>query len=89
MLYNVETMRTAKTISITLPPDLLVKAQELAEREHRTMSELFREALRCYMQTDTQWKALLLRTRAAGEALGIKSEEDVERRSDEYRHAKR
>jgi len=70
-------MCTAKTISITLPPDLLLKAQELAEREHRTISELFREALRCYMQTDMQWKALLLRTRAAGEALGIKSEEDV------------
>jgi hypothetical protein len=30
MLYNVKTMRTAKTISITLPPDLLLKAQELA-----------------------------------------------------------
>ena len=89
MLYNVEAMRTAKTISITMPPDLLLKAQELAEREHRTMSELFREALRCYMQIDAQWKALLLRTRAAGEALGIKSEEDVERLSDEYRHAKR
>jgi predicted transcriptional regulator len=89
MFYNDDAMRTAKTISITLPPDLLLKAQELAEREHRTMSELFREALRCYMQTDTQWKALLLRTRAAGQALGIKSEEDVERLSDEYRHAKR
>ena len=89
MLYNVKAMRTAKTISITLPPDLLLKAQELAEREHRTMSELFREALRCYMQTDAQWKALLLRTRATGRARGIKSEEDVERLSDEYRHAKR
>jgi predicted transcriptional regulator len=89
MLYNVQTMRTAKTISITLPPDLLLKAQELAEREHRTMSELFREALHCYMQTDAHWKALLVRTRATGEALGIKSEEDVERLSDEYRHAKR
>lgn len=83
------TMRTAKTISITLPPDLLVKAQELAEREHRTMSELFREALRCYMQTDAGWKTLLLRKRTTGQALGIKSEADVERRSDEYRHDKR
>lgn len=82
-------MRTAKTISITLPPDLLVKAQELAEREHRTMSELFREALRCYMETDAGWKALLLRTRTTGQALGIKSEADVERLSDEYRHDKR
>jgi metal-responsive CopG/Arc/MetJ family transcriptional regulator len=82
-------MRTAKTISITLPPDLLTKAQELAEREHRTMSELFREALRCYMQTDTEWRSLLLRTRAAGSALGITSEADVERLSDDYRHEKR
>jgi metal-responsive CopG/Arc/MetJ family transcriptional regulator len=89
MLYNAEAMRTAKTISITLPPDLLTKAQELAEREHRTMSELFREALRCYLQTDAQWKELLLRTRAAGQAIGIKSEEEVERLSDEYRHGKR
>jgi hypothetical protein len=53
------------------------------------MSELFREALRCYMQTDAQWKELLLRTRAAGQALGIKSEEDVERLADEYRQTKR
>jgi predicted transcriptional regulator len=89
MLYNAEAMRTAKTISITLPPDLLTKAQELAEREHRTMSELFREALRCYMNNDADWRALLSRTRATGEALGIKSEEEVERLSDEYRHGKR
>jgi metal-responsive CopG/Arc/MetJ family transcriptional regulator len=53
MFYNVS-MRTAKTVSITLPPDLLVKAQELAQREHRTMSELFREALRRYMAGDAQ-----------------------------------
>jgi len=81
-------MRTAKTVSITLPPDLLVKAQQVAEREHRTMSELFREALRRYMQTDAQWDALLARTRAQGQALGITGEEDVERLSDEYRREK-
>jgi predicted transcriptional regulator len=82
-------MRTAKTISITLPPDLLVKAQELATREHRTMSELFREALRRYMMADIQWENLLSRTRARGKALGIKNEDDVERLSDEYRRDKR
>ena len=78
-------MRTAKTVSITLPPDLLVKAQELANREHRTMSELFREALRRYMQRDVEWQALLARTRAQGQALGSTSETDVERLADEYR----
>ena len=45
-------MRIAKTICITLPPDLLKKAQKLAAREHRTMSELFREALRHYMKEE-------------------------------------
>jgi metal-responsive CopG/Arc/MetJ family transcriptional regulator len=52
MFYNM-IMRTAKriaqTVCITLPPDLLKKAQKVAAREHRTMSELFREALRHYL----------------------------------------
>jgi len=78
-------MRTAKTISITLPPDLLVKAQQLAQAEHRTMSELFREALRRYMQPDADWEALLRRSRARGKVLGIQNEDDVERLSDEFR----
>lgn len=52
MFYNTP-MRIAKTICITLPPDLLKKAQKLAAREHRTMSELFREALRHYMKEET------------------------------------
>lgn len=82
-------MRTAKTVSITLPPDLLMKAQELAQREHRTMSELFREALRRYMAGDAQWDSLLTRTRAKGKALGITGEADVERFSDEYRRDKK
>jgi len=82
-------MRTAKTVSITLPPDLLIKAQELATREHRTMSELFREALRRYMSADTQWERLLTGTRANGRSLGIKDEDDVERLSDKYRRDKR
>ena len=86
--YTLLPMRTAKTVSNNLPPELLVKAQQLAEREHRTMSELFREALRHYMQEDAEWEALLGRTRAQGRALGITSEEDVERLSNEYRRGK-
>jgi metal-responsive CopG/Arc/MetJ family transcriptional regulator len=82
-------MRTAKTISITLPPDLLSKAQEVAQREHRTISELFREALRRYMTVDPEWETLLRRTRAKGKALGIASEADVERLSNESRQEKR
>jgi metal-responsive CopG/Arc/MetJ family transcriptional regulator len=82
-------MRTAKTVSITLPPDLLVKAQAFAQREHRTMSELFREALRRYMTGDQEIDALLRRTRAVGHQMGIASEGDVERLSDDFRSEKR
>jgi Arc/MetJ-type ribon-helix-helix transcriptional regulator len=82
-------MRTVKTISITLPPELLAMAQAFAQREHRTMSELFREALRRYMIGDATWEKLLKRTRAKGKKLGIASEADVERLSDEYRSEQR
>jgi metal-responsive CopG/Arc/MetJ family transcriptional regulator len=83
--FTMTSMRTAKTVSITLPPDLLTKAQEMAQREHRTMSELFREALRRYMDQDREWADLLSRTRAKGRELGIQSEEDVERLVAEHR----
>ena len=86
--FIMTSMRTAKTISITLPPDLLVMAQALAEREHRTMSELFRETLRRYMQRDSEWDGMLTRARATGQAMGITGEQDVERLSDDYRHDK-
>ncbi len=56
MFYNI-CMRIAKTVCITLPPDLLKKAQKIAAREHRTMSELFREALRRYMKEDVRNEA--------------------------------
>lgn len=81
-------MRIAKTISITLPPELLLKAQKTAEREDRTISELFREALRRYISADPEWDALLHRTQAVGKALGVTTEADVERLSDEFRRAR-
>lgn len=40
--------RTSKTYTISLPPDLAAKAESLARRDSRTMSELFREAFRTY-----------------------------------------
>ncbi len=81
-------MHVADTISVTLPPDLLIKAREFADLEHRTMSDLLLESLRRYIATssrDPQWTTLLQRTRAQGIALGISSEGDVERLSDEHR----
>lgn len=44
-------MRTTQTLSITLPPEMLARVTAIAKREHRTMSELVREALRQYERT--------------------------------------
>ena len=83
------TARKSKVYTISLPPELAQRAEALAQRDSRTMSELFREALRRYMAGDTDWDALLKRTRAKGETLGITSEADVERLADEFRRDKR
>lgn len=46
-------MRTAKVISISLPPDMNKELQDVARQEHRTVSELMREALRQYIAMRT------------------------------------
>jgi predicted transcriptional regulator len=43
-------MRTSRTLSVSLPPAQLKRAERLARRENRTLSELVREALRHYEQ---------------------------------------
>jgi len=43
-------MRTTKSVTISLPPKQLKSAERLAKKQSRTMSELFREALRWYEQ---------------------------------------
>src|ERR1700728_1967781 len=42
------TVRKSKVYTISLPAELAQKAEALAQRDSRTMSELFREAFRAY-----------------------------------------
>lgn len=42
-------MKTAKVISLSLPPDMEKEVQKVAKEEHRTVSELLREAFRQYL----------------------------------------
>ena len=44
-------MAARKLITISLPPELLKKAEQVAVRESRSKSELLREALRFYIDT--------------------------------------
>jgi predicted transcriptional regulator len=69
-------MRTTKTLSVTLPPEMLTRAEQLAKKEHRTMSELVREALRQYERRNW-WDEMNGYGRVTAEAAGIRNEEDV------------
>jgi metal-responsive CopG/Arc/MetJ family transcriptional regulator len=41
--------RITITFSISIPPEMAKELEELMKKEHRTRSELLREALRRYM----------------------------------------
>lgn len=44
-------MGTRKLITISVPPPLLRRAEQIAREDNRTKSELLREALRFYVDT--------------------------------------
>jgi predicted transcriptional regulator len=69
-------MRTTKTLSVTLPPEMLTRAEKLAKRENRTMSELVREALRQY-ERQHWWDQMNVYGRRTAEVTGINTEADV------------
>jgi CopG family transcriptional regulator / antitoxin EndoAI len=76
-------MRSTKTLSVTLPPDMLKRAQSIAKKESRTMSELIREALRHY-ERRSWWDEVNEYGRAKAERQGIR-EADVDRLVHEVR----
>ncbi|MBM4350723.1 MAG: ribbon-helix-helix protein, CopG family [Deltaproteobacteria bacterium] len=49
--------RTTKTITLSLPPEMADKIEELMKEEGRTRSELLREALRRYAE-EREWKKI-------------------------------
>jgi predicted transcriptional regulator len=79
-------MRTTQTLSITLPPEMLARVAEIARREHRTMSELVREALRQY-ERQAWWAENNAYGHAKAAAMGL-SEADVEPAVHEVRKAR-
>jgi Arc/MetJ-type ribon-helix-helix transcriptional regulator len=64
-------MRTRQTFTVSLPPEMARQVERLRRREHRTRSELVREALRTYfarrlpvVETSHAERRTLLRGRA-------------------------
>lgn len=78
-------MRQSKVVTVSIPPRLLREAEKLAKREQRTKSEVVRDALRLYLdlQSDRGFRRAV-RARAA--ALRVETEDDIERVVDDVRN---
>lgn len=76
-----------KIVNISMPEEFFKQAEKLAKEEKRTRSELYREALRQYIET-RRWQKLQRETSTRAKKLGITSEEDVNRIISEVRQKK-
>ncbi len=64
-------------INISLPRELLEQIDETAAAEHRTRSDLLREAARRYM-SDRRWRRIQAEVSARARTAGLETEDDVE-----------
>lgn len=77
-------MSKYRVVNISLPEEFFREAEKLAREENRTRSELYREAMRQYIETK-KWEKLQRETALRARSLGVTSEEDVERVISEIR----
>ncbi len=82
------TARKSKVYTISLPPELAQRAEALAQRDSRTMSELFREAFRTYSAQQTRTMLNELGDYAEGRNPKGYTEADVPRLIKEVRASK-
>lgn len=62
-------MSEQRTVTISLPPELAKRVDAAADQEGRSRSELFREALRQYLERQDRWERIF----ALGEATAKRS----------------
>lgn len=73
--------RTSKVLAVSVPPEAARDFERLAAQEGRNKSELFREMLRVYQsyQETGRFETLQRYGATRARALGVTSEQDVER----------
>ncbi len=66
-------MRPSHTFTVSLPPELAEQVDRLAAAEHRTRSELFREAFRRYLATQDRWDRIFAYGEQAAKKSGLRN----------------
>lgn len=79
----------SRIITLSVPAGFLREVDAAAARERRARSELFREAVRQYLRSEMRWQQIRAWGRETARRLKIRSEEDVYRHMETYRHGTR
>lgn len=81
--------RTSKVLAVSVPPETAKDFEALAEQEGRNKSEMFREMLRIYQsfRETGRFETLQRYGAARARAVGVTTEEDVQRLIEEARRA--
>ncbi len=77
-------MRTTKVMTLSLPPEMVKEVERIVKEENRTKSELFREALRKYIN-DKRWLQIRQWGLKISRELEVSTEEDVDKLIHQYR----
>ena len=79
--------RTTKTMTVSLPPEMVKEVERLAAIEKKSKSQLFRDMFAVYeeMQQERRWQNVRRAGTRAVKRLGITSEEDIDRLIHEVR----
>jgi CopG family transcriptional regulator / antitoxin EndoAI len=76
----------ATTVNISFQENLLADIDRLAKTEHRSRSELVREAARLYIERKSRWSRIFAAGQAAAARRGL-SQRDVAREIRAHRRA--
>jgi len=73
--------RSTKTLTASLPPQILEEIEKLADQEKKTKSGLFRDMVRVYEDhlDEKRWRKMKRLGRETARKLNITSEEDIEK----------
>ena len=77
-----------QTFNISLPSDLVKKADVVAKSEYRNRSELIKEALRTYLLSKQTWEELFDYGSNIGKRMDIKNEDEVFKIVSDYRNGR-
>ena len=84
-------MAYRKAVTVSVPPPLVEAVEKLAKKQHQTFSELVRAALRLYLDQagrEAAWKRARTYGRKKAQAVGIRTEAQLQAILDELRHGR-